>query len=179
MNMNKVYSTPERERILRYLLYNQGEKTMREIAKEAKVSPAQVHKYLRILEKAGVAKGTVLLENPNVHAIRLAQNLEGLEKAGLVGMLRKKIPGVRGVGIFGSWARGTNLEKSDIDVWVRVGKEPEVLKAAEVRKELEKKLGAGVDLVFLDEKRLKGHMEKNPVFYFSLHYSIVLWGKGV
>jgi len=179
MNMNKVYSTPERERILRYLLYNQGEKTMREIAKEAKVSPAQVHKYLRILEKAGVAKGTVLLENPNVHAIRLAQNLEGLEKAGLVGMLRKKIPGVRGVGIFGSWARGTNLEKSDIDVWVRVGKEPEVLKAAEVRKELEKKLGAGVDLVFLDEKRLKGHMEKNPVFYFSLHYSIVLWGKEV
>ncbi len=178
MNMNELYSTPERERILRHLLYSQGEKTMREIAKEAKVSPAQVHKYLGILEKAGIAKGTALLENPKVHAIRLAQNLERLERANLVGLLRKKIQGIRGVGIFGSWANGTNQKDSDIDVWVRVEKEPDVLKAAEARKELEKKLGAGVDLVFLDEKRLKGHMEKNPVFYFSLHYSIVLWGEG-
>lgn len=179
MNMNKVYSTPERERILRYLLYNQGEKTMREIAKEAKVSPAQVHKYLRILGKAGVAKGTVLLENPKVHAIRLAQNLGMLEKTNLVGALRKSIPGVKGVGIFGSWANGANQKDSDIDVWVNVEKEPEMLRAAEARKELEKKLGVGVDLVFLDEKRLRGHMEKNPVFYFSIHHSIVLWGEGV
>ncbi|MBD3389337.1 winged helix-turn-helix transcriptional regulator [Candidatus Micrarchaeota archaeon] len=179
MNMNELYSTPERERILRYLLYSQGEKTMREIAKEANVSPAQVHKYLGILEEAGVAKGTMLLENPKVHAIRLTQNLERLEKANLVGTLRKKIPGVKGAGIFGSWANGTNQKDSDIDVWVKVKQEPEVLKAAGARKELEKKLGAGVDLVFLDEKRVKGHMEKNPVFYFSLHYSIVLWGEGV
>lgn len=179
MNMNELYSTPERERILKYLLYSQGEKTMREIAKEAKVSPAQVHKYLGILEKAGIGKGARLLEIPKVHAIRLAQNLGMLEKANLVGALRKSIPGVKGIGIFGSWASGANQKGSDIDVWVKVEKEPEVLKAAEARKALEKKLGVGVDLVFLDEKRVKGHMEKNPVFYFSLHYSVLLWGEGV
>jgi len=179
MNMNELYSTPERERILRYLLYGQREKTMREVAKETNVSPAQVHKYLGILEKAGIAKGGKLLEVPLVHSLRLTQNLKRLKKANLTGLIRKKIPGVVGLGVFGSWANGTNMEGSDVDIWVKVEKEPEMLLSTQTRKELENKLGTGVDLIWLDEGRTKGHMEKNPPFYFSIYYSIVLWGKRI
>ena len=172
MNMNELYSTPERERILKYLLYNQGEKTMRDLAKETNVSPAGVHKYLGILEKAGVAKGSKLFEVPQVHSLRLTHNLEKLKNANLTGLIKKKIPGVSGIGVFGSWA-------NDIDVWVKVEKEPGMLKSTQIRKELENKLGSGVDLIWLDEARMRGHMEKNPPFYFSIYYSIVLWGKRI
>ena len=150
---------------------------VREAAKESGVSPASASVLMASLGKDGfIKKGKLDLGNPEVRTLKTLFNVERAAPA--VEVLRKLVPGVKGVGVFGSWAQGTNQKDSDIDVWVRVEKEPEVLKAAEARKALEKRLGAGVDLVFLDKKRLKGHMEKNPVFYFSLHCSIVLWGEG-
>ncbi len=179
MNMNELHSTPERERILKALLTRQGRRTMREIAKEADVSPAQVHKYLRILEKGGVVKGNELLEVPLVHSLRLSQNLLRLEEAKAVEILRKRMPGIKGIGIFGSWSRGTNLQKSDLDIWVKVDRMPALEKTAEARRELGEKLGAEIDLTLLDKEKIKANMEKNPPFYFSLFYSILLWGEGV
>lgn len=179
MNMNELHSTPERERILKALLTKQGKRTMRELAKEAGVSPAQVHKYLCILEKGGAVKGNELLEVPLVHSLRLSQNLLRLEEVKAVELLRKKIPGARGIGIFGSWSRGTNLQGSDLDIWVKVDKMPGITKSAEARRELGEKLGKEVDLLVLDKEKINAHMEKNPPLYFSLFYSILLWGEGV
>ncbi|MBD3397516.1 hypothetical protein GF412_00290 [Candidatus Micrarchaeota archaeon] len=177
--MRTLISSKKRKKLMRLILENPERiPGVREAAKESGVSPASASVLMSSLGKDGfVKKGKLDLGNPEVRALKTLFNVERAAPA--VEVLRKSIPGVKGVGIFGSWAQGTNQKDSDIDVWVKVEEEPEVLKAAEARKVLEKKLGAGVDLVFLDEKRMKGHMEKNPVFYFSLHYSVVLWGEGV
>lgn len=180
MNMTLLFSTPERERILRYLLYNPEKKaTMRQIAKELSVSPSQVHKYVSMLRETGILKGMELQDMPLVRSLRLTQNLLRLRDTKTVGLLKRKIPGLKGVGMFGSWAEGSNSESSDLDLWIKVEKEPELLLLAETRRELEKRIGVSVDLVVLDEKRIKAHMEKNPPFYFSLFYSIRLWGEVV
>jgi len=177
--MRTLTSSKKRKKLMQLILEN-PEKVpgVREVAKEAKVSPASASVFMSSLEKDGfIKKGKLDLGNPEVRALKILFNVE---RAAPVGeLLRKRIPGIEGIGIFGSWANGTNQKDSDVDVWVKLKKEPKVLAAAEARKELEKKLGVGVDLVFLDEKRLKGHMEKNPPFYFSLYYSLVLWGEQV
>ncbi len=177
--MRTLISSKKRKKLMQLILENPERiPGVREVARKSGVSPASASVLMNSLGKDEfIKKGKLDLGNPEVRALKTLFNVERAAPA--VEVLRKKIPGVQGVGVFGSWANGTNLKDSDIDVWVKVEKEPEMLKAAEARRTLEKKLGAGVDLVFLDKKRVKGHMEKNPVFYFSLHYSIVLWGEGV
>ncbi len=180
MNMATLFSTPERERILEYFLYQPKEKmTMRQIARELSLSPALIHKYVTLLRKFGLLKGMEMQNTPLVCSLRLTQNILRFRRAGIAGILKKKIPGIKGVGFFGSWAKGTNDMDSDLDIWIKVEEEPELLLVAETRKDLEKKMKVDIDMVVIDEKKIIAHREKNPPFYFSLYNSIVLWGVGI
>ena len=152
---------------------------MRQIAEELSVSPSQVHKYLVILRKAGIVKDMALQDSPLVRSLRLMQNIIRLNNASVVKFMKRQIPELKGVGIFGSWTDGSNLGSSDLDIWIKVNKEPDILVIAETRRGLEKRIGATIDLVVLDEKRIKTHLEKNPPFYFSLFHSKVLWGETI
>ena len=177
--MTKLYSTPEREKILVFLLYNPKPKiTMRQIAKKLSISHSQVHKYITMLKKMRIVKDMELIETPFVRSLRLTQNIIRLEKVKVAKILRKRVKDITGIGIFGSWANGSNTSTSDVDIWIKVRKEPELITIAEARRELEK-IGAGVDFTILTEEKIRGHMERNPPFYFSLVHSMVLWGEGI
>lgn len=180
MDISELFSTRERGRILRKLLYSSRMGSFRKTALETKVSPSQVHKYLKILKKRNiVSEDGKLCESALVKSLRLTENLVFLENMGLVQLLRSKLSGIKGVGIYGSWGNGTNNEKSDVDVWVLIDKQPGDLAVGKIRRSLEEKLGKTVDLTILTPERLAHIRGKNPAFYSSIFHSLKLWGDDI
>ena len=65
----------------------------------------------------------------------------------------KKYKAVKAAGIYGSCAKGTNTEKSDIDLWVKLEnleQETCIKLASELRSKLE-----NINILFLDNKKLE------------------------
>ena len=180
MNITRLLSTKEREKILGYLLTRPSEEmTMRALAGKLGLSAGQIHKYFGILRKEGLFEGDRLKEGPLTASLRLLWNVKRIEEAGVVEILRRRIRKVAGIGIYGSWAAGTNSEDSDLDLWVKTEAEPlDDLEIAKARKELESKLGVPADIVIASSERLKRFREKSDAFYFSLYNGRLLWGEG-
>ncbi len=180
MNMHEIFSTSEREKLFTYFIYMDGElRTLRGIARELSLSPAQVHKYMKILEREGLAKNGRMVDNEYVRSLRRVVNLQRIEKAGLVGIIRRKVPSSTGIGMFGSWAQGRNTMDSDLDIWVKIKKGIGIEKESELKREIEKKIGVDVDLFLFDNGALQKRRSENAAFFFSIYHSTVLWGERI
>ena len=74
--------------------------------------------------------------------------------------------GINEMGIFGSYAKGTNKKDSDLDVFVDIDK-PNLFLLADIKSDLEEQLNVRVDLV---RKRanmnqyLKKHIEEDAIY---------------
>ncbi|MFH1448245.1 MAG: nucleotidyltransferase domain-containing protein [Candidatus Micrarchaeota archaeon] len=180
MNICPLFATKEREKILDYLLEHPSERiNMNGLARKLHLSPGQIHKYITILRKAGLVEKDTIKETPLTGVLRLTHNLKRIAQTKLVDILRRGFPRVKGIGIYGSWASGTNLEDADLDIWLKIEKEPADENMAKMRKKLEKKLGIPVDIVIATPERLKHFQEKSDSFYFSLYHGRILWGEGL
>ena len=179
MNISELISTPERERILQRLLYASRPEGLYQIAKEAKVSPSQVHKYISIWKGYGLISGTKPNDEPLVRALRLSENTHFLRDERLVARIQAALPKVKGIGLYGSWANGTNDENADIDIWIFVDRELDYLAMGRLRRDLENRLKKKLDMVVLTEGKLRELREKNPTFYYSLYHSIRLFGDAI
>lgn len=179
MKIYPLLSTKEREKILGYLLYHQENINMNKLARKLNLSVGQIHKYVSILRKEGLVVNDELKETPFTCALRLLWNLKRIQEAGVVGMLRNCFPELEGLGLYGSWASGTNLEGADLDIWVKMKKEPGDLEIVKARKEIEPKIGVPVDITIATPERLEHFREKSDAFYFSLYNGIILWGEGL
>lgn len=180
MNIGRLISTKERQKILGHLLTHPSEvTTMRALAAKLGVSASQVHKYFGILGKEGLLEGLRLKRGPLTASLRLLWNVKRIEEAGVVQVLRRRIKSVEGIGFYGSWAAGTNTEDSDLDLWIKTEAEPDDLELAKTRKELESKLGVPVDIIIVSPESLKHLREKSDAFYFSLYNGRVVWGEGL
>lgn len=179
MNISELLSTPEKERVLRTLLYRSSGVSLRKTARDARVSPGHCHSYFAILKKRKLLAGRKLNDSALVKALRLTENVSQLENFDVVGLIRSKLSGVKGIGLYGSWAKGTNDEKSDVDVWVLIDKQPSDLTAGKTRRLIEEKLGKMVDLTILTPERLARIRAKNPAFYASIFNSLKLWGDDI
>ena len=83
---------------------------------------------------------------------------------------------MRAVGLYGSCAKGTNTESSDIDLWIKVEKIDEK-KIIELTSKLRKKL-KNVKVLILDDKKIEELKKNDPVFYHSLYFgSLMLYGE--
>jgi predicted nucleotidyltransferase len=177
--MKTLISTRGRKKILKEILSNPGKAYgVRELATAVGVSPGAVSIFLRALEKDGIIKkGMPDLSNPEVRALKVLFNVETVRA--IYGKLVKKFK-IGGMGIYGSWAKGENTEESDLDVWIRVRKEPPPLETAEIRRIV--KGGAGVanaSILFVTPESLRGMREKDSVFYSTLFHSLVIGGEGI
>jgi len=118
MDISQLVSRKERLVLFEYLLYHPFEEIVpNRLAKKVGVSRSQAHKYVNILRKAGLVKGKTLQETPMLQSLRALINVVRLEKAGVGSMLERHFPKMKGWGVFGSWAFGTNSEASDLDIW--------------------------------------------------------------
>jgi predicted nucleotidyltransferase len=174
--MKTLISSKKRKELMQLLLEN-PEKIpgVREAARACSLSPASVSIFMQGMEKDGfIQKGALKLKNPELRALRLLFNVEKI--APLYPVLKKRF-GILGMGIYGSWARGTNTLASDLDLWIRVqspGNE------AEIRAGAGKLLkGVQANILFLDEGKMRKLRESEPVFYSALFYSFPLGGEGI
>ena len=180
MEIEKLLSTPERTKMLSYLLYHPREKVgFNSLARKLSLSPGQIHKYAAILVKEGLLEGGVLEESAKAQALRLVFNLARIEEAAAVQILRKRFPKLKGVGLFGSWAAGTNDNESDVDFWLKLDDEPPDLELARARAEIGKKLSAEADLTIATGERLEQFKKKSEAFYYSLYSGKTLWGEAL
>lgn len=175
----KLFSSEERLKVLELLLYQPGKELgVREISRAAGVSPALVSSTISILKKANIVSGNkVEYLHPATKAIKIMLNIEKIESIKLIHKARGLFKGCKGIGLYGSWANGTNIKDSDLDLWIRSGSESDE-KINEIRRTL-KRLGVEANVIVLTEKRLKELKERDFVFYCALHNSFVLWGEGL
>ncbi|NYZ60863.1 nucleotidyltransferase domain-containing protein [Candidatus Micrarchaeota archaeon] len=177
--MKTLISTGGRKKILEKVLSNPGKPYgVRALAATVGVSPGAVSIFMRALEKDGIMKKKVPdLSNPEVRALKILFNVEKVRS--IYGKLAKKFK-IAGMGVYGSWAKGENTEDSDLDVWIRVEKEPSALETSEIRRIV--KEGAGVanaSILFITQESLKRMREKDSVFYSTLFHSFVIGGEGI
>jgi predicted nucleotidyltransferase len=178
MNIPELFSTKERLSLLSKILFENGEIRIHDIARKAKTSPAQAHKYVLILERNGLIRNRRLVDSAAVQNIRTLLNLKLLDDTNIVASIRKTLPKVIGIGVFGSWADGTNGEESDVDLWVRLPQIADESQAATSKKALETRLGKKVDLILVSPEMQSGLKLKSEAFYYSLYHGKVLWGEG-
>jgi len=177
--LNKFFATKEREKVITYLLNNPSKPhRVRDVAKKLSISLGGISGFFAILRKNKILKRSgnefrIDTTNPLAKATKMMINIMGLD----IGPL-KRIPGLEGVGVYGSCANGTDNEDSDIDLWAKVNKSVDLDVVAAVSRQLKEKMKRDVQLLILDPEKLAQLKEEDPIFFYSLIYgSVVLYGK--
>ncbi len=177
MNIEKLLSTKERVELLRRIIYSTGELTVSGLARNARVSKGLASMYMGSLVREGVLKRLngrfIVQDGLGTRALRILLNLSSLDRR-----LFRKFRFVRAAGVYGSFARGDNTERSDIDIWILVD-DAEEEKLAALTSELMGTLG-NVRPLYLTEKKVRLLRMNDTVFYHSLAFgSINIFGGGI
>jgi hypothetical protein len=114
--LQELFSTKEREKILNIFLFEQGLNNA-SITRKAGVNKGLVSIFMRSLLYKGIVEKRdrryYFRSTPFVKQLKVLLNLSKLQD------IEELIPGsIIGMGLFGSWADGSNDVHSDIDLWM-------------------------------------------------------------
>lgn len=80
-------------------------------------------------------------------------------------------------GIYGSFAEGKQQKESDLDIWVYASRSKEKA-IRNILNDIEKEWGHAVNVIYLDEKRIRDLRDKDSEFYLRIRIqSITEWGE--
>jgi predicted nucleotidyltransferase len=179
MNIQSLLSTPQRARILEYVLEDpERASRVARAAHELKITKGLVSAFFHLLEKNNIVEKKAKGVKPNMLSpiTRMLKILINLEKIDSKPLLRLK---PRGIGLYGSWARGTNSARSDVDIWVTLRQKAQEKDIALAQSAMSKSLGADVQLLVLDPQHFES-VKQDPTFYPALVYSsILLYGENI
>lgn len=172
--MEKIFSTKERIKILKAVIFNEKPISVNIIASNLKVSKGLVSKYFDVLAKESVAKrsnGKYLIVNSAVtRGIKILLNIQAIG----IGIF-KKYDFVEAVGLYGSCAKGENTESSDMDIWLKI-KDVSDARVAPLTAEINKKIRNAKPL-FLTARKIEKMKKEDELFYHSLAFgSIIVYG---
>jgi predicted nucleotidyltransferase len=172
--LTELFKTKERVGILSYILY-QKNFTVNQVSRETGVTKGLVSRYLRYLHETGLVSKTGKLYSPSdcahTRAIKLLINLNRIS------MDKLNLEWATGIGLFGSWAQGTNSSESDLDIWVRVDMYPTEYQLAYLQGDMREMTHAEVNLLVLTPEKLLSIQESDLPFYNSLlRTSVILSG---
>lgn len=174
LDLEDIFSTNERVNLINRIIFLEGEFGVNQIAKDIGLSKGLVSSYLNLLVKCSVLsrKGVKFIvgNNSPVKAIKIMLNISKIDPNSL-----RKYKFVKAVGLYGSCAKGTNTNESDVDLWIKVDKtsEENLMKmSSELRKNIEK-----IKLLVLDNKKIEHLKKEDVLFYHALFFgSIILYG---
>jgi len=166
-----LFKTEERAKILRYVMFRSSF-SVSEVSRAAGVNKGLVSRYLRLLNGLGLlqrdGRKYALLDGALSRAVRLLLNLEKLDLSTLGMCPIEELKGLKGLGLYGSWANGTNSIDSDLDVWIRADSLPDESDLARLQRDLTLRTGAEVNLLVLTPQKLAELKINEPPFYNSL-----------
>lgn len=168
MDNYKLKFTRLQNQILRFLCIKSGlDLNQREIAKALKASPTAISKSLPLLEKENLIKinknKTINLnlitwnrDSSSALVYKKVENLRILYDSGLPDFLFNEFPGTTII-LFGSYARGDDMNTSDIDIAI-IGSTEKKVSLNEFKKKLEK----SVNINFYDSfKNIHKNLKNN------------------
>ena len=165
--LSELLSSEERIRLLRYALTT-SPFTVTEAAIEARVNKGLASRYLAILVDEGYLERDgrffSVIDNPKTRSLKAFLNVVALEK-------QFDLPEwAIGIGLYGSWATGTNTFESDLDLWLlveEIGPDTE-LEAARLERDLSAAIGCEVTVLLLTRDKLTLLRGEDLPFYISL-----------
>lgn len=179
--MIRLYQKITQLKILRLFLNNPYERYyLREASRILNISPMTVKRALdllvngRLLVKEEFKNQILYKANMNSAAfkhLKISYNLAFIEEKDLVDYLRERLTGLSSVVLYGSFAKGENDEKSDIDL-LAIALSPK-------KKDLEltEYLGRETSLTVFSPSEWKAQAKKNRAFYLEvITEGIVLLG---
>jgi predicted nucleotidyltransferase len=173
--LSDIFSSDKRIKILEYVLY-QDYCTVSTVARELFLSKGFVSTYLLMLNKKEIlrkSKGYQPTNTPQTRIIKILLNVNKID------LSKIKKPFIKGIGLYGSWANGTNTIKSDLDIWIKTEKYPDEKELATLSKILREMLHTEIQLLVLTHQK-REQIKKDTPFYCSLRYtSLLLWGEPI
>ncbi len=161
----ELFKTEERVRILRHVMFS-SDFTVSEVSRTTGINKGLVSRYLRYLEERGLLQRDGRKYSPMdgalSRAVKLLLNLESIDLSSL------SLGTAKGLGLYGSWARGTNRQDSDLDVWIRAEVQPSENDLARLQRNLSLQTSSEVDLLVLTPEKLERIKREDPPFYNSL-----------
>lgn len=161
----ELFKTEERAKVLRYAMFRSSF-SVAEVSRATGVTKGLVSRYLRLLVMHGLLQKEGREYSPNdgalSRAIKLLLNLERIDLSIL------SLGSARGIGLYGSWARGTNHQESDLDVWIKADGLPPENTLARLQKDLSQQADSEVNLLVLTPEKLERLKKEDKPFYNSL-----------
>jgi predicted nucleotidyltransferase len=179
--MNTFFTSLLSFRILQQLITARYSYT-HQLAKSLAISPPHINRICNQLKKQGILRARYennrKLYELNYRSL-LTQTL--LRLLTVMNMKQsknfRKLKSIAPFGIYGSFAEGKQQKESDLDIWVYASRSEE--KAIRiVLNDIEKEWGHAVNVIYLDENRMRDLRSKDPEFYLRLRIqSITEWGE--
>jgi len=163
--LTELFKTEERAKVLSYVMFRNSF-SVAEVSRATGITKGLVSRYLRLLEGYGLLQKKAREYSPHdgahTRAIRLLLNLEIIDLSTL------SLGSARGLGLYGSWARGMNHQESDLDVWIRADSLPAESELARLQKDLSQQADCEVNLLVLTPEKLERLKREDKPFYNSL-----------
>ena len=175
--LSGIFKTEDRVRVLRYVLYH-SPCTVMQVAAATGTSKGHVSRFLPFLVSCGLlareGRRFDWVDGPVTRSVKVLLNLERLDPV-------VPLPDwAEGIGMYGSWAEGTNTDESDLDLWVLAAGYPGEVRVGELIASVTAALGTEAHLLFLTRQKLADLRTGDEPFYASLmRTSRVLRGHGL
>jgi predicted nucleotidyltransferase len=175
--LSELFKTEKRVEILYYVLYHDIS-TVTEISRETGVSKGLVSRFLDYLKNNGLlerhGRKYCLNDTTKAREIKVLLNLDKID------LDQRNLDWADAIGIYGSWASGTNTIESDFDIWVKVEKYPPEQKISLLNKNLRAMTESEVNMLILTPEKLETLKNTDKPFYNSLlRNSIILKGESL
>jgi predicted nucleotidyltransferase len=173
--MHQIFSTTERLKIIKYIIFKETPLSVNSIANELHISKGLVSKYFALLLAEGIVKRSdkkyIILDSSITKAIKILLNISGIKTT-----IFKKFNFIKSVGLYGSCAKGENTEKSDVDIWLFI-QDVRDEQIASLNTEISNTI-KNVQPIFFTQKKLETIKQDDQLFYHSLFFgSIIIYGE--
>ena len=154
---------------------------VREIARKLNKSPTTISKCLKKYERENLLISEKKLnhlvfkannEGRSFKLEKLYYNLKNINDSGIMSYLERELNYPEAIGIFGSFSKGEDAEKSDIDIFIISSsqKKPDLSK-------YEKILKHPIHLLIFSREDVEKTKKKNPELLNNIISGIILSGK--